>query len=420
MEEYNEHTFSNGIRLAHRQVTHTKIVHCGIMLDIGSRDEKPHQVGIAHFWEHMAFKGTKKRKSFHIINKLEAVGGELNAYTTKEKICFYASVLDNHFDKAMDILSDITFHSVFPEKQIEKERGVILEEMSMYLDSPEDAIQDDFDNLIFKNHPLGNNILGTKETVQGFTQEDLKNFVRENLNTRKIVVSIVGNISFKKTLKLTEKYLKDIPEFLSKNERVHPAEYVPQILKFDKPISQSHVTMGLPSYPLMHENRFAYFTLIHLLGGPGMNSRLNAALREKHGLVYGIDANYTAFTDSGYTSIYYATDSKNIKKANQLIQKELLLLKTKPLGNQQLKNLKEQLMGQLAMADESNQSFMLMMAKSLLDLNKVNTLEEIFGKIKAINATSLMELANETLALEQFSYLTFNSVVDSSNKCNTC
>jgi len=410
MEEYNEHTFSNGIRLAHRQVTHTKIVHCGIMLDIGSRDEKPHQIGLAHFWEHMAFKGTKKRKSFHIINKLEAVGGELNAYTTKEKICFYASVLDNHFDKAMDILSDITFHSVFPEKQIEKERGVILEEMSMYLDSPEDSIQDDFDNLIFRNHPLGNNILGTKETVQSFTQADLRNFVNENLNTQKVVVSIVGNISFKKALKLTEKYLTDIPELLNQNKRELPTDYVPQTLKLDKPISQNHVTIGLPSYSLRHENRFAFFTLVHLLGGPGMNSRLNAALREKHGLVYGIDAAYTAFTDSGYTSIYYATDSNNIKKANQLIQKELLLLKTKPLGNLQLKNLKEQLMGQLAMADESNQSYMLMMAKSLLDLNKVNTLEEIFDRIKEINASSMMELANETLALDQFSYLTFNSV----------
>ncbi|WP_341227817.1 pitrilysin family protein [uncultured Arcticibacterium sp.] len=409
MNEYSEHTLPNGIRLAHREVTHTKIVHCGIMLDIGSRDEKPHQIGLAHFWEHMAFKGTKKRKSYHIINKLEVVGGELNAYTTKEKICFYASVLDNHFDKAIDILSDITFHSIFPEKQIEKERGVILEEMSMYLDSPEDAIQDELDSLVFQNHTLGNNILGTKESVQSFTQNDLKNFVEENLDTSKIVVSVVGNITFKKAIRLVEKYLLDIPTKSNNSLRTKPSNYKSQNLVFEKPINQAHVALGIPSYSLNDKNRFAYFTLIHLLGGSGMNSRLNASLREKHGLVYGIDANYTAFTDSGYTSIFYATEPKNLKKANQLVQKEIELLKTKPLGSLQLKNLKEQLMGQLAMSDESNQSFMLMMAKSLLDLNKVNTLEEVFSKIQVINASDLKNLAIEALPKESFSNLTYKA-----------
>lgn len=407
MNEYSEHTLPNGIRLAHREVTHTKIVHCGIMLDIGSRDEKPHQVGLAHFWEHMAFKGTKKRKSYHIINKLEVVGGELNAYTTKEKICFYASVLDNHFDKAIDILSDITFHSIFPERQIEKERGVILEEMSMYLDSPEDAIQDELDSLVFQNHTLGNNILGTKESVQSFTQNDLKNFVEENLDTSKIAVSVVGNISFKKAIRLVEKYLLDIPSRSNRSLRTKPTNYEPQNLSIEKSINQAHVALGIPSYSLHDKNRFAYFTLIHLLGGSGMNSRLNASLREKHGLVYGIDANYTAFTDSGYTSIFYATEPKKLKKANQLVYKELELLKTKPLGSLQLKNLKEQLMGQLAMSDESNQSYMLMMAKSLLDLNKVNTLEEVFSKIKVIEANDLRNIAVEALHLEKFSNLTY-------------
>ncbi|AWW00965.1 M16 family metallopeptidase [Arcticibacterium luteifluviistationis] len=407
MNEYSEHTLPNGIRLAHRQVTHTKIVHCGIMLDIGSRDEKPHQVGLAHFWEHMAFKGTKKRKSYHIINKLEVVGGELNAYTTKEKICFYASVLDNHFDKAIDILSDITFHSIFPERQIEKERGVILEEMSMYLDSPEDSIQDELDSVIFPNHTLGNNILGTKETIQSFTQTDLKNFVQENLNTDKIIVSVVGNISFKKAIRLVEKHLKDIPAINNESIRTKPSDYKSQSLSLEKPINQAHVALGIPSYSLHNKNRFAYFTLIHLLGGSGMNSRLNASLREKHGLVYGIDANYTAFTDSGYTSIFYATEPKNLKKANQLVFKEINQLKTKSLGSLQLKNLKEQLMGQLAMSDESNQSFMLMMAKSLLDLNKVNTLEEVFSKIKIIEASDLRDLALEALPQQDFSNLTY-------------
>ncbi|KPM46650.1 M16 family metallopeptidase [Jiulongibacter sediminis] len=407
MAEYQVYTLKNGIRLAHRQVSHTKIVHCGIMLDIGSRDEKNNETGLAHFWEHMAFKGTKKRKAFHIINRLESVGGELNAYTTKEKICFYASVLDSHFDKAVDILSDITFNSIFPEKQVEKERSVILEEMSMYLDSPEDAIQDEFDELIYPNHPLGYNILGTRETVNSFHRDDLERFVKENINTEKIIFSVVGNITLKKAIKMAEKYLSEVPHLTRKHERLGPPDYQPRQLVFKKPISQAHVAIGLPAYSLHHENRFSYFTLIHLLGGPGMNSRLNVALREKNGLVYGIDASYTALTDTGYTGIYYATDKKNLKRAHNLVQKEIELLKTKPLGGLQLKNLKDQLMGQLAMSDESNQGYMLMMAKSLLDIDRIDTLEYVFEKLSNIEANDLLETAQETLNLEEFSSLIY-------------
>jgi len=412
MEEYKEHTFPNGIRLAHRQVTHTKIVHCGIMLDIGSRDEKPHQVGLAHFWEHMAFKGTKKRKSYHIINSLEAVGGELNAYTTKEKICFYASVLDNHFEKAIDVLSDITFNSIFPEKQLEKERGVILEEMGIYLDSPEDALHDDFDALMFPNHPLGNNILGTRESLQNFNRNDLKEFVDENIDTERIVISIVGNISFNKAKKYVSKYLEAIPAISNTKNRLSPTNYFHSHIVKDKIISQGHVVLGLPSFSLHHEKRFAYFTLIHLLGGPGMNSRLNSSLREKYGLVYDIDANYTALSDCGYTSISFATDVKNLRKAKSLVYKEIDFLKNKPLGSSQLKNLKGQLMGQLAMADESNQSFMLMLAKSLLDINKINSLEEIFNKINNITSMELQKLANDSFIENQISTLTFNPILE--------
>ena len=220
MTEYQIHTFSNGIRWVHKPVTNTQIAHCGFILDIGSRDESPHQMGLAHFWEHMAFKGTKKRRAFHIINRLENIGGELNAYTTKEKICFYASVLDKHFERAVDLLSDITFQSIFPEKQIEREKGVILEEMSMYLDSPEDAIQDEFDALIFgENHPLGYNILGTQESVEGFKKADFEQFLVENMNTDRIIFSTVGNISYKKAFKIVEKYLKDIPTITAKHYR---------------------------------------------------------------------------------------------------------------------------------------------------------------------------------------------------------
>src|SRR6478735_110553 len=197
-KEYEIYTLKNGIRVVHREVNHTKIAHCGFVLDVGSRDEEIDQQGLAHFWEHMAFKGTKKRKAYHIINRLEISGGELNAYTTKEKICFYASILDKHYEKAIELLTDITFFSTFPSKEIEKEKSVILEEMSMYADAPEDAIHDDFESLIFKNHPLGYNILGTNDTVSLFTKHDFLKFISENVDTEKLIFSSVGNIPFSK------------------------------------------------------------------------------------------------------------------------------------------------------------------------------------------------------------------------------
>jgi len=219
MSEYELFTLPNGIRVVHKQVTHTKIAHCGFVLDIGSRDEKPHQQGIAHFWEHMAFKGTRKRKAFHILNRLDAVGGELNAYTTKEKICFYASVLDAYFENALELLYDITFESIFPEKQIEREKNVILEEMAMYYDTPEDAIQDDFEDLVFSGHSLGRNILGTSQSVKSFQRNDFTAFIAENLDTERLIFASVGPMPFKKVKKLAEKYFSLIRRSRAKKKR---------------------------------------------------------------------------------------------------------------------------------------------------------------------------------------------------------
>lgn len=407
MTEYQIYTLPNGIRIAHRQVSHTKIVHCGIMLDIGSRDELPHQNGLAHFWEHMAFKGTKKRKSYHIINSLESVGGELNAYTTKEKVCFYASILDIHFEKSVELLSDITFNSIFPDKQLEKERGVILEEMSMYLDSPEDSIQDDFDELLYPNHQLGANILGTQESVKSFTREHLQEFIAENLDTDKIVFSIVGNIDFKKAVRIVEKYIKDIPAVKSTKVRVKPLEYTPQEIISKKSITQAHCAIGRTSYSMLDDKRLAFFSLVNLLGGPGMNSRFNLSLREKFGLVYSIDAGFSSYIDTGFFSIFFATDQKNLNKAIRLINKEMQVLREKTLGGIQLKTLKDQLMGQLAMSEESNQGYMLMMAKSILDLNKIESLQDIFSNLQAITASQLQDLANEMFDESQMSRLIF-------------
>ena len=407
MDEYQLYTLPNGIRVAHRQINTSQVAHVGIMLDIGSRDEKPHQQGLAHFWEHMAFKGTQHRNSFHILNRLETIGGELNAYTTKEKICFHASLLREHYEKAVDILADITFHSVFPEKQLEKERSVIMEEIAMYYDSPEDALQDDFDGLVFAGHQLGANILGTPESLRSFGRDDLHQFIHENLDTEQIIFSSVGNIPFKKVIRLAQKYLGDVPAKRSDRIRLSPNGYHPQQQQVARPIVQAHAALGRRAYALNDEHRLPFYMLVNLLGGPGMNSRLNLSVREKHGLVYSVDASYTPYLDTGFVGIYFGTEQRQVAKAVSLILKELRILREKSLTTNQLHVTKQQLMGQLAMAEEGNLSYMLMMGKSLLDLNRVEPLDELFTQIRAVTAVQLQDMANEIFVEDEFCQLLF-------------
>lgn len=405
--EYEIHTLPNGIRVLHKEVTTTKVSHCGFMLDIGSRDENEQNQGIAHFWEHMAFKGTTKRKAFHILNRIDSVGGELNAYTTKEKIAFYASTLDTYFEKAVELLTDITFDSIFPEKQIEKERNVILEEMSMYYDAPDDAIQDEFDQVVFANHPLGMNILGTADSVRSFHRDDFKKFIKEHINTEKLVFCSVGNIAFKKVVKLAEKYLKDIPAYNANKVRSPFEKYVPTLKGVERNITQAHCAIGRDAYSISSDKRLPFFMLSNILGGPGMNSRLNLALREKYGFVYSIDATYQSYSDTGLFGIFFGTEPGQLQRSIKLVNKELERLRQVPLGTLQLHTAKEQLMGQLAMAEENNASFMLMMGKSILDLERIDTIDEIFNKIKSVSAKELQDLANEMFAKDQMSQLTY-------------
>lgn len=407
MKDYELIELANGIRGIHKQITHTRIAHVGIMLDIGSRDENPEEQGLAHFWEHMVFKGTKKRKSFHIINRLDSLGGELNAYTTREKICFYASLLDNHLDKAVELLADITFNSTFPEKEIEKERMVILEEMAMYRDTPEDAIQDDFDELVFHGHPLGKNILGTQATVSAFKQDHFKSFLSRNLNTEKIIFSSVGNYPTKKLVKLVEKYLSPIPHKNHTPKRNFFKKYIPQVKEMKRPVTQAHAALGKTSYGLKDENRIPFFLLVNILGGPGMNSRLNMSLREKHGFVYGIEASYTPYFETGSLEIHFATDPKNLRKSMSLINKELRHFQDKPLSDLMLHRAKQQLKGQLAMSEENNNAVMFMQAKSILDLNKVPAINELFDKIDKVKAGHLVELARDNFDINEMSQLIY-------------
>ncbi len=407
MVDYELHTLPNGIRLVHKQVANTKIIHCGFILDIGSRDETPQTQGIAHFWEHMAFKGTKKRKAFHIINRLESVGGELNAYTTKEKICFYASTLDRYFEQAIELLADITFDSIFPLSQIEKERKVILEEMAMYHDDPDDAIQDDFDKVVFGGHPLGMNILGTASSVKSFSRNDFKQFIAENINTGRIIFSSVGNIPFKKVLKQANKYLNVIPTYKAERNRYPFLKAESQSLEVKRNITQTLCAIGKTAYSIKDKNRLPFFMLINLLGGPGMNSRLNLALREKYGFVYSVDANYSPYIDTGLFGIFFGTEPKQLSRCIKLVDKELKRLREIPLGVMQLHNAKEQLMGQLAMAEENYVGLMLMMGKSLLDIDKINSLDDIFKQIKNIKSIDLQNIANEMFVSSEMSYLKF-------------
>lgn len=400
-------TLPNGITLVHRQVMHTEISHLGIMLDIGSRDEEKNEEGLAHFWEHLAFKGTEKKNNMQIINRLEIIGGELNAYTTKEKICFHASVLSPYFERALELVTDITFNSIFPAKELEKERSVILEEMSMYYEAPEDAIQDDFDELLFPNHSLGINILGTQETVNSFKQSDLNAFIARNMDTSRIVISSIGKHPHDKVFKWAEKHLGQIPAQRNQVKRVQPPAMIPMERITKRGLNQSHVALGQQSYAIKHPDRLAFFMLINLLGGPSMNSLLNVSVRERHGLVYSIEANFTSYMDSGFWAIYFGTDSHQVNKSIKLIHREFDKLKDRSLSPTNLIKIKSQLKGQMAMAEESNLNFMLMMAKSLLDREKIETLEEIFEQIDLVTADKMQQMAREMLNPADLSVLIF-------------
>lgn len=396
---------SNGIRVVHQQLATTKIVHCGIILDVGSRDENTENQGIAHFWEHMAFKGTKRRRSFNIINSLDSVGGELNAYTDKEKVVFYASVRDEYFERAVDVLSDITFHSEFPDYQIEKERGVILEEMAMYNDSPDDSLQDEFESIVYKDHPMGMNILGKPETVNSFTKRDFLHFFKNHLGTDKIAFSVVGNISLDQVERVARKYLDGLIRKKAQARRKRFKVYKPREHILQRTVKQAKCAIGRDAYPIMNENRIPLFLLVNILGGPGMNSRLNLALREKYGFVYSIDAHYIPYTDTGMFAVFFGTEPKQLDRCINLVKKELNRFCEKPLTDRQLASAKEQMKGQLAMAEENNLNLMLSMGRSVLDLGRVPSLEEIYYQIDEIDSLKLRDVAQEIFDETTMSYL---------------
>ena len=394
MMDYQLYTLANGIRIMYKYAP-SAITHCCLLVNAGSRDEQEHQEGLAHFIEHLLFKETERRNTSQILNRLELVGADLNAYTTKEYTCIHASLLNPYLERTIDLFEDIFFHSTFPEDELEKERGVIQDEIASYLDQPEEAIQDDFEDLLFKGHPIGKNILGTTETVGALSRTDMKQFIAANYNTAEMVFAVFGNYPFKKVIKLADKYFGNIAPNYAKKSRVVPSANNGGRHIVHKPISQTHCLIGNQAYSSSHQSKTGLLLLNNLLGGIGMSNRLNLEIREKHGIAYTIESNYTPLTDTGIFSIYFGTDTEKTDKAARLVHKELKKLRDQKLGTLQLHQAKQKFIGQIALAEENRMSLIISMAKSLIDFNCVDTLPQLFEKINNVTAEQLREISNE-------------------------
>jgi predicted Zn-dependent peptidase len=388
------HFLDNGIRLVHHQ-TSSIVAHCGLIISTGSRDEELDEHGMAHFVEHMLFKGTGKRKAYHILSSLEDVGGELNAYTTKEETAVHASFMKEDYERAMEIISDIVFNSQLPDKEIEKEKEVIIEEIKSYLDNPAELIFDDFEELIFSGQPIGHNILGTEDDVKAITRSRTADFIEKNYSTFRMVFCSVGNIRKEKLLRLFIKYFGNVRQKKERARADEPWTYEPAHVIRKKETFQNHCIIGNIAYNIMDEKRIGMFLLNNILGGQGLNSRLNLSLREKNGFAYNVESSYNPYCDTGAFSIYFGTDNHNLDKSIAISLAELKRLRTVRLGSIQLSKAKNQIKGYLARGYENHESLMLSLGKSLLLFNKIETLEETCQKIDRITSADLLSTAND-------------------------
>lgn len=405
--EYKLYTLNNGLRILHKQHANSNIVHACVVINCGSRDEQKGKEGLAHFLEHMLFKGTKTKSLYQVLNHLEAVGGELNAYTTKEHTCIHASFLSQHTERALELFSDLLFNSSFPELEIKKEKEVIIDEIDSYLDTPEESIQDDFENILFKNHALGENILGSKNSVKKINRADLIKFTKTNYQASDIIVGVYGNIDSDVVHKLSEKYFGHIKNNKNKSPRKKPGQYFAKQVVQNKNINQSHAVIGNRSISIHHKHKTAMLLLSNYLGGPGMSSKLNMEIREKKGICYSIDANYTGFSDSGMFSVYMGTDKEKIFKCIDLVEKELKSLKEKKLSTQALNLAKKKFIGQISLAEENHLSVIIALCRSVLDYGKADSLPEIYKKIENISAEEILTLSNMVFDQNKISKLIY-------------
>lgn len=396
----------NGLRII-QTASPTDVVYCGYAVDAGTRDELPSEHGLAHFVEHTLFKGTRKRSAWHILNRMENVGGDLNAYTNKEETVVYASCLRKDFRRAVELLSDIVFNSTFPQKEIAGELGVILDEIESYEDSPSELIFDDFEDILFAGHPLGHNILGTPKLLKTFTSQSAQSFTARHYFPANAVLFVHGNIPFARVLRYAEQYTDGLPAGTARTNRTPPVPLPASRVVRRKRTHQTHVLMGCEAYPADDPRRTGLYLLNNLLGGPGMNSRLNVALREHLGLVYNVESNLTGYTDTGVFNIYFGSSPADASRCVELTLSELKRLRDTPLSSLQLHAAKKQLIGQLGVAADNFENNALAMGKTFLHYNRFQHTAALFARIEALSSAALQDIAREIFAEEHLTTLIY-------------
>ena len=414
--KYNTYTLDNGLRIIHLP-SDSKVVYCGYQINAGTRDEEPGEEGLAHFCEHVTFKGTERRKAWHILNCLESVGGDLNAYTNKEGTVYYAAILKEHIARAVDLLSDIVFHSTYPQQEIDKEVEVICDEIESYNDSPAELIYDEFENILFKENSMGHNILGTAEQVRQFTTEDALRFTRKLYRPDNAVFFAYGDIDFKKLVTLLKRSVGS-EELRVKNEEFNSREEERmkgeksnspkgQTIVMEKHTHQAHVMIGTQAYDVHDDRRMPLYLLNNILGGPGMNAKLNLALREHNGLVYTVESTMVAYGDTGTWSIYFGCDEHDVKRCLRLVRKELDKFMEKPLSDAQLRAAKKQIKGQIGVACDNRENFALDFGKSFLHYGWEKNVDRLYEQVDAITAQQMQAVAQELFDEHRLTTLIF-------------
>ncbi len=414
--KYNTYTLDNGLRIIHLP-SDSKVVYCGYQINAGTRDEEPGEEGLAHFCEHVTFKGTERRKAWHILNCLESVGGDLNAYTNKEGTVYYAAILKEHIARAVDLLSDIVFHSTYPQQEIDKEVEVICDEIESYNDSPAELIYDEFENILFKGNSLGHNILGTAEQVRQFTTEDALRFTRKLYRPDNAVFFAYGDIDFKKLVTLLKRSVGS-EELRVKNEEFNSREEERmkgeesnspkgQTIVMEKHTHQAHVMIGTQAYDVHDDRRMPLYLLNNILGGPGMNAKLNLALREHNGLVYTVESTMVAYSDTGTWSIYFGCDEHDVKRCLRLVRKELDKFVEKPLSDAQLRAAKKQIKGQIGVACDNRENFALDFGKSFLHYGWEKNVDRLYEQVDEITTQQIQSVAQELFDEHRLTTLIF-------------
>jgi predicted Zn-dependent peptidase len=399
---------NNGMHLLYKQVAGTEIAHAGFVVNAGSRDEHDNEWGLAHFLEHMLFKGTQKRKAFHVLSRLDAVGGDLNAYTSRERTSVHASFRQVHFVRAFELLSDIFMNPSFPQKELEREKQVVLEEIRMYQDEHDESILDDFESLVYRDKPLGRPILGSEETVRKITRQNLVDFQNRNYGAENTIFAYVGPMPWKAFERKVRPVLEAYANFQKPVQRLGDFQYKPFYKEFDKPASTAYVVMGNQAYPANDTKRLGLLMLNNMLGGDNMNSRLNMSVRERNGLVYGIESNYTPYSDTGLFFIYFSAEAGNQKRVRRLVEIELAKFRQKRLGNMQLHMAKQQFISRMLMSEESRSSLMLALAHVFFVHCKIDRLDEVIKKVEARDGGDLLDIANEIFDPQQLSTIIYN------------